>query len=127
MTTLKLDSNNDLVIDNNLSLFLLKGESDEEIKQRLVVRLQFFKGEWFLNSNHGVPYLFNEAFNIIGEKPANINIIESVIRREVLSVKGVKSISEMTFDYDENNRKLEVDFSVVSTNGTPINNIVSTI
>ena len=52
---LKLDGSNDLVmVDGDLTLTTTKSEI---AAQTLGITLRTFRGEWFLNSNFGVPYL----------------------------------------------------------------------
>lgn len=117
MSTLALNSDNDIYFDDSGKLVFIQGtNSDKEILQRIKVRLRFFKGEWFLNTDHGLPYFDN----ILGTKPLNLNILESIFRTQILDVEGVKSILESTIDYDGNQRKILYNFKAVSINNTSI-------
>lgn len=117
MSCLKLNSNNDLFFSNNKRLEIISGNNtDEEIKQRLSIRIKSFKGEWFLNTNYGIPYFYE----IIGEKNIDLNIIESIFKTAILTVDGVKQIIQSVLDYDSQNRKLTYFFQALTINNTTI-------
>ena len=112
MSSLALNSDNDFHFEKGKLVFISGYNTDDEIIQRLRMRFKFFKGEWFLNSEHGLPY-FEE---ILGTKNLDSNIIESVLRKEVLSVEGIREITKSSIDYDAENRKIKYTISVVSIN-----------
>jgi hypothetical protein len=116
MTTFALDSNNDLYFDNNRLVVISGSNTDEEIQQRLKMRLKFFEDEWFLNSDHGIPYFED----ILGTKNVDLNIIESILREQILDVEGVREIIESSIDYDENERQVQYTINIVSINNTVI-------
>jgi hypothetical protein len=112
MTSLALNDNNDIYF-TNYQLTFTKSKQ-QEILQRVKIRLRFFEGEWFLNTIHGVPYYQN----IIGTKPINLNIINNIFINEILDVEGVLSIQESKLDYDNEKRKLIFEFIAITENGT---------
>lgn len=112
MTSLALNNNNDLYF-TNYALTFTTNKADE-ILQRVKVRLRFFEGEWFLNTAHGVPYFEK----IIGQKPANLNIINDIFINELLDVDGVLSVIESELDFDSVNRKLLFSFRAKIENDT---------
>ena len=116
MSTFALDSNNDLHFNNGRLVIISGNDTDEEIAQRLKMRLKLFKGEWFLNSEHGLPYFED----ILGSKNLDINIIESILREQILDVKGIKEIIETSIDYDKNDRKIIYFIKAVSINNSII-------
>ena len=60
MSTLALNSDNDVYFTSAGRLVIVDNKnSDAEILQRIKVRLRFFKDEWFLNSEHGIPYFMD--------------------------------------------------------------------
>lgn len=129
MSTLALNSDNDIYFTNAGRLVTIADKnSDVEILQRIKVRLRFFKGEWFLNLDHGMPY-FDDVLDgnggsgdnaILGSKNLDNNIIESIFRREILDVEGVKGLLESSVDYDPIQRKISYYFGAVSINNTTI-------
>ena len=76
MSGFALNKENDLYFTNGKLAFINGTNTDQEILQRIRVRLRFFQGEWYLNINHGIPYLNN----ILGTKQININIIDNFFR-----------------------------------------------
>tara|TARA_R110000787_G_scaffold201578_1_gene312389 strand:- start:2745 stop:3107 length:363 start_codon:yes stop_codon:yes gene_type:complete len=118
MTTLKLNSDNDLDFTNRGFVVLQGTNTDDEILQRMRVRLNFFKGEWFLNSEHGLPYFQD----ILGVTNIDLNAVSSLFREQLLSVEGVREIQESEIDYDKVTRKITYIFSALSVNNTVITN-----
>ena len=80
--------------------------NSEEILQRVKMRLRFFQGEWFLDTAHGIPY-YQE---MIGKKPANLNIVSQIFNDAILEVEGVLSMIESIIDIDNTNRKILYSF-----------------
>jgi hypothetical protein len=117
MSTFELE-NNDLVFSPNGRLKMISGENtDKEIKQRVEIRLRTFKTEWFLDIQHGVPYFFD----ILGTKNIDFNILESLLREQILSVNGIKALIQSSIDYSQSERKLIYNFQATTINNTTIN------
>lgn len=117
MSTIKLNINNDIEFDEFGRIVFISGaNSDEEIKQRLKIKLKTFKGEWFLDTEHGVPYFFD----IIGTKSIDLNILESFLKSAILEVDGIKQIIQSNVDYNPANRKLIYNFQATTINNTKI-------
>lgn len=87
MNDLELDlSSHDLVIENG-DLKLLNKE-ERVAQQTLKINLLFFRGEWFLNVEYGVPY-----FQSIFKKTANKSLVDSIIRGVILKSYNIASIN----------------------------------
>lgn len=100
---------NDLVfIRNDFSLV----EATNQIMQHLAIRLRFFLGEWYLDTNLGVPF-----YQLIFVKSANQIQIESVLKQEIVQTFGVERLVSFESAYDESNRKYSVRFSAISLSG----------
>lgn len=109
MSTLKLAGNNDIEISDNT----LKIITDiDEIAQLLKTRLKLYRGEWFLNTSVGVPWL-QEVLGKVNTK----NGIESIIKDEILKTPGVRSLESFELDIDTVNRSLTVTFKVNTGSG----------
>lgn len=76
----------------------------DEVAQRLLVMLNFFRGEWFLNLDAGTPYL--EA--VIG-KGIPARVIRGVFTRVVTLCKGVAAVDKLEFTTTPE-RRLELEF-----------------
>jgi len=63
----------------------------EEVAQRLRVRLLFFKGEWFLNLDEGLPYYQSILVKGLTEK-----VIRSVFGSVILKTQGVSQLLSLT-------------------------------
>lgn len=103
MISRALDSNNDLVIKSGVIQTISNGE---EVLQHVRTRLLFYKYEWFLNKNAGVPY-FTEIFN----KPVDLGKVESVLKSVILKTEGVLKLIEFSTEFNNETRVLKVSFS----------------
>lgn len=56
------------------------------IKQKVIIRLKTFRGEWFLNTRVGVPY-----FELLEDRTYNIQIFSHIVRKEILKIDGILS------------------------------------
>ena len=111
MTSLAINDDNDIHFTNYGLTFT--SNIQDEILQRVKIRLRFFQGEWFLNTAHGVPYYQS----IIGQKPINLNIINDIFINEIKDVEGIISVQESTLDYDATKRKLLFTFIASTEDG----------
>jgi hypothetical protein len=79
----------------------------EALAQRIRLRLQVWRGEWFLNPDFGTPY----RQQILGKD--GFALIDPVLRSVILSVPGVIGFSRIPrYSYDNVTRKITVDFAV---------------
>lgn len=81
----------------------------QNVKTRLVLQL----AEWYLDDNAGVPYLGE-----ICTKPANLPLVESLIKECILGTYGVKEISAFDMLYDAATRQVSISATVKNAFGT---------
>lgn len=110
MTTLALDDNKDFYFINYR---LVSTTGLQEIIQRIRVRLQFFKGEWFLNTDHGIPYFQS----ILGQKAVDLNIVSNIFKNAMLDVDGVLELLEFSIEFDSIRRALIIEFKAKTVEG----------
>lgn len=112
--TLYLDTTNkDLVIeDYNLKMTTTDGEY---IAQKIENLLLFFKGEWFLNEDLGLPY-----YDDILIKNPDLNLVTNLFKSEVLSIEEIKSIKKFEVNYNNSTRILSINWTVISSSGDTI-------
>lgn len=84
----------------------------DAIAQHVKVRLLFFKGEWELNLDEGVPYWTDIL--VVGP---DLRAIESLLRQVVLSTPGITSITSFSIDHDRSARTLALVFEAVTADG----------
>jgi hypothetical protein len=77
----------------------------EAIAQDIWICLRFFKGEWDLDQNIGMPY-----FQKILVKAPNMAVIRQIYQKAILSRPGVQSITELTLTLDSATRTLRIAF-----------------
>lgn len=83
------------------------------VKQRIRQNLRFFRGEWYLAVDEGVPY-----FQEILRKGADIMTVESILKTAIVQTEGVDRLLEFSMDYDGSARRLTVTFKVITNYGT---------
>lgn len=116
MQVRRLDRNHDMTFGRGLSNI---ARDDEAVAQRVRTRLYLLFGEWFLNTDAGVPYLQK-----ITAKPADLFYTESVIKKTILDTEGIAAITGFSMDFDRNTRKLSIEAAVTNIYGTTANVVV---
>jgi hypothetical protein len=105
----------DISLVNNR--MVLVSTEEESTRQRLVITLKTFKGEWDFNINYGVPYLKNEnnPVQLLGK--SNKDLLDLEIKQAILNTDGVVSLNTFTSVFDKAQRTVELDFTAVTENG----------
>lgn len=78
----------------------------DRVAQQIKITLGFWKGEWFLNTQQGVPYLER----ILVKNP-NASHIRQVLQEQIASVDGVTRASVDSVLVDQQSRTAEVIYS----------------
>lgn len=85
---------------------------DQEVAQRLFVGLQFFKSEYFMDSEEGMPY-----FQRLLVKNPGDRVIRAIFAQAILGTEGVDQL--LSFSYDINKlRQLQIRFVCLLKDGT---------
>lgn len=111
MADLKInEQTGDLEIGADGDLIIVTGL--DAILQHLRIRLQFFRGEWFLDTRLGIPY-----FEEVLRKAPDLNVVESILRDAIRETPGVISITSFELDFEGVSRKLSLDFAALTDEG----------
>lgn len=107
---LKLNLNTrDLEFDNSMHLKI--ANKTEDVQQRLILKTELMKGEWFLDKNEGIPW--KEIFSETGED--QIKMVKTAIRDMLNNDKGVIEIKELNVYQDLTKNSLNINFKVIAT------------
>ena len=98
----------DLPFTNSLADIVT--DKPTEIQQRLYIRLKTFLGEWYLNTNYGVPY-----FQQILGKNKKKATVDAIIQSEVLEDTDVLELVEFNSQLTPD-RVYSVNFKVKLSN-----------
>lgn len=113
MTDIKLDvTTHDIDISTG-DLQLLTGI--EAIAQHIRIRLQFFLGEWMLDTRLGIPY-----FQHVLIKNPKTAVVRGILRKAIQETPGVVSVSDLLVDYAPTTRQMTVSFSAATDTGEPL-------
>lgn len=88
------------------------GTFGDAVAQAVSVALSWWRGEWFLDTSRGVPYL-DEVF-ATGVSEASV---AAVLRREVLKVDGVKRVIDCEVTVDRSRRFGSAEIVIETTEG----------
>ena len=80
------------------------------VGQRLLILLRTFKGEWFLDTEYGIPYFQS----ILGMKTSK-STVDLIFQKAILAENGVKELT--FFESTLANRQYSMTFRVKVTNG----------
>lgn len=108
MIDFKIEDNKIVFKDGDLQYV----DGAERVKQQLEFRLNLWRGEWFLDSEFGTPYLQS----VLG-KSITLNGALSAVRTEILSVDGVTGIVEFDCKFDRQQRTLTIEFTASTSYG----------
>jgi hypothetical protein len=87
------------------------------VAQKLTIRLTTFRGEWFINTTHGVPY-YQEIFGKVRSKQT----IDLIFQQQILQEPAVVEITEFSSEIRPD-RTYSLNFRVRITNGQITDNI----
>lgn len=108
----KLDKDShDLFFENGDLTFTKK--IDQELGQRLKIKLNTFETEWFIDQTYGIPY----SQEIIG-KARNKRDVDTIFISEVRAEEGVNSIESYSSEWDKLLRVYKLKLNVLTTEGT---------
>ena len=109
MIDLALDNTGDLLVED-YDLLLIDGL--DQVIQNVTIRLRFFLGEWFLDTEAGMPYY--QDFFI---KAPNQIRVESLIKQEILDTEGINEITAFDAEFNSSLREFSVNFSAIADEG----------
>lgn len=108
-----LNSNDDLAIVNGDLAFVTDHQTD--VRQRVLITLRAWRGEWILNTQFGIPYL-QEIFQKVG----NQDIVDSFFIDAALAVDGVLEIVNFRSEFDSVRRKYTINSMEIRTTDGPV-------
>lgn len=113
---LLLDNDGDLLVDAGHIYF---SSGLRAVAQGIKIRLLSFKGEWFLDLDHGVPYWQD----ILGQK-YNETKVRAAFRDAILAAPGVNKILELEVEFDGATRAVNVWWRVQTIFGVTEDELV---
>lgn len=87
------------------SLDVRLADGAEQVKQQLIIKLKLWRGEWFLDTEFGTPYLQS----ILG-KQLTLSGAVVALRKSILEVEGVRKITSFNYTLNNQTRVFQVAF-----------------
>lgn len=85
----------------------------EGLRQKIVQKLRFFRGDWFLNSQEGIPYYQN-----ILVKPSDAGFVTSILNNAITEEVEVTGLGAVTSSLDPVTREFFYSVQVQTIFGT---------
>jgi hypothetical protein len=101
----KLDTNGDWAIEN--FGFAFTADNAEYVEQKIKIRLQTFKGEFYLNTDVGTPY-----YQSILGKQISVDDAIAILKARIVGTPGVVELLNFQPDLDGTTRILSITFKV---------------
>lgn len=117
----RLDANHDVTFGNGLNDY---AETGEATGQRVFCDLKVVTGEFFLNTDDGVPWFQPEDSDVqpIMGGTRDLPYTEAVLKARILASDGVATLNAFSIDsFDPRTRALEASANVTSVDGDAIN------
>lgn len=109
---LKLNlSTRDLEFD--IDKHIVIADKTEDIKQRLTLKIELMRGEWYLDKKEGIDW--REIFSLSGTEQENK--AKQEIKRVLENDKAVVQINELVAKQDIIKNNLSINFTVLCTDG----------
>lgn len=90
-------------------------EGKDAVAQEIQTRLRWWRGEWFLDTSRGTPYL--ESILVKGATEATVR---AILLREILSVPGVLRVPSLVVSIDRAARYATVTAAEIETTEGPV-------
>lgn len=100
---------NDLSLDTDGNLRMV--HDAEAVGEHARQRLQFYRGEWFLDRSIGIDW-FGQ---VLGFARTRMPVCEAIVKREILRTPGVTGLQALTVRYDGSVRGARVEDVMVAT------------
>lgn len=97
-------STSDIALKDNDILLI---DNAERVAQQVLITLREWRGEWFLKTADGVPYL-----EYILVKNPNMAHVRQVLTEAIESVEGVKKCTELDLQFNRVLRTLSVSYEI---------------
>jgi len=95
---------NDVAYENGRIKYTINAD---EVLQRVRTCLRRIEGEWFLDTNAGVPYFNGE---MLGGK--DVEYVKLVLRKEILRIVGVKEIQTIDIAMNSTTKHVSVSITI---------------
>lgn len=110
MTAFALDTDHDIYLGTPSALAIVEGA--DYVVQSIRTRLLLYLAEWWLDESEGTPWLQK----ILGT-PTNPTVVERALKARILGTSGVTELLSFDVTYGAAERRLTVQFEVLTIYG----------
>lgn len=115
---------NDIQLDDN-KIMRLTANRQESSRQQVQISLSTFRGEWFVNTLAGIPYIANDFNNIQLMGISRKSLFDISIKEDILARENIVRLESYNSVFDRRARTLTVDFIAITETGEviPVENL----
>lgn len=110
MIDLKLDEENDLIINHKGDFELISNEK-EYYKQKVKLELNTFYSEWFLDSEVGLAW-----YEMLGNKDFDEAKLNLYLKKKIEEIDGVKEVEIISSDLNREKRHCNISLKIKTKN-----------
>ncbi|ALR06699.1 hypothetical protein XFHB_07975 [Xylella fastidiosa] len=104
MRVRRVDSQGDWTFGNGRGNY---AAASDGVAQRVKTRLRSFRGNWFLDLDHGLPWLD------LMERPADLVHLEREVKRCILTTEGVRRLTAFSMALDADTRTFTIQVTLL--------------
>jgi len=115
----RLDANGDKTYGRGLANYATGAEAT---RQRLTSRLRLILGEWFLDTDAGIPWWQPEDSGvrpIMGGRP-DFAYTEALVKAAILGTDGIATLRSFSMSFDSSTRRLTIQATVTTVDDDSI-------
>lgn len=105
----KLSPDGDYTIGTGADFYV---DSPEAVAQAVLTRLRLWRGEWFVDTRDGTPWMEE----ILGKR-VRTRSPDAAIKQRILGTEGVTEILSYSSSFDGNTRRMKVDATIATRYG----------
>lgn len=112
-----LDQSGDIDLTNNT--MRLTSTIEELARQKVLITLSTFKGEWVFNILEGVPYLANDnnLVQLLGAGERNKTLLDLEVRKAINEKEEILSVTSFSSTLNKQSRQYSVTFTAITEQG----------
>lgn len=84
----------------------------DAIRQRIILKLSIWRGEWFLDTDVGMPYVQE----LIGKRGTH-ELLRRVVKGKIENTDGVVEVTKISLSIDAKSRHVKIECDILTTYG----------
>jgi hypothetical protein len=95
----------------------LTANIEECVRQKVLITLETFRGEWVFNINFGVPYLENSNNKVQLLGKTSKTFFDTTVKSAIEDVEGIVQVTRFESTLTQPDGTINIDFSAITQSG----------